>query len=130
MKQRVLVVEDHPANRELLCDWLEAAGLDAVAAEDLNQAFAAFRTQPPDAVLLDVQLGRDDGLALAKWIREQAKFQNTPVIAVTAHALVTDHERVIQAGCNAWISKPVDFKLLRQELGRWLGIAVNSRTNS
>jgi CheY-like chemotaxis protein len=130
MKHRVLVVEDNPANRELLCDWLEAAGLEAVGATDLDHAFAVFKSEPPHAVLLDVQLGLEDGLSLAKWVRQQKKFQDIPVIAVTAHALVTDHDRVMQAGCNAWISKPVDFKQLSLELERWLGIPVNWRCNS
>jgi two-component system, cell cycle response regulator DivK len=124
MKQRILVVEDNLANRELLCDWLEAEDFEVVAAESLEQAFAAFKIQQPQGVLLDVQLGPDDGLRLAKWIRGEPKLRHIAVIAVTAHAMVTDHERVIQAGCNACISKPVDFKLLAQELERWLELST------
>jgi CheY-like chemotaxis protein len=120
MKHRVLVVEDNPANSELLCDWLEAQGHQPFAAENLEQAFAAFKRLLPDAVLLDVQLGAEDGLSLARWIRQQSHLRHLPILAVTAHAMVTDHERVIQAGCNACISKPVDFRLLRENLDRWL----------
>lgn len=120
MKHRILVVEDNQPNRELLCDWLEAEGFEALAAENLEQAFAAFEDQPPHAVLLDVQLGPEDGLSLATWIRREPKLHNIPVIAVTAHAMVTDQERVLQAGCNACISKPVDFKLLDEQLEQWL----------
>lgn len=120
MKHRILVVEDNQPNRELLCDWLEAEGFEALAAENLEQAFAAFKDQPPHAVLLDVQLGPEDGLSLATWIRREPKLHNIPVIAVTAHAMVTDQERVLQAGCNACISKPVDFRLLGEQLERWL----------
>lgn len=125
MKHRILVVEDNQPSRELLCDWLEARGFEALAAENLEQAFAAFKNQPPHVVLLDVQLGQEDGLSLATWIRREPKLHNIPVIAVTAHAMVTDQERVIQAGCNACTSKPVDFKLLGQELERWLAHAAN-----
>jgi CheY-like chemotaxis protein len=124
MKQRILVVEDNLANRELLCDWLEAEDFQVLAAENLEQGFAAFAIQPPQAVLLDIQLGSEDGLSLAKWIRREAKFRHVPVIAVTAHAMVTDQERVIQAGCNACISKPIDFKLLADELERWLELSA------
>ena len=124
MKHRILVVEDNQPNRELLCDWLEAEGFEVVAAENLEQAFAAFKDQPPHAVLLDVQLGSEDGLSLATWIRRKPKLQNIPVIAVTAHAMVTDHERVIEAGCNACTSKPIDFKLLGKQLERWLDHAT------
>ena len=116
MKPRVLVVEDNKPNRELLSDWLEVEGFDVTAAENLDQAFAAFKEPPPHAVLLDVQLGLEDGLILARWVREEPKFRNTPVIAVTAHAMVTDQERVMQAGCNACVSKPIDFRLLKRHL--------------
>src|ERR1700678_420711 len=53
MKHRILVIEDNPANSELLCDWLEAQGFAPIAAENLDQAFAALRSGPPDAILLD-----------------------------------------------------------------------------
>jgi CheY-like chemotaxis protein len=130
MKQRILVVEDNLANRELLCDWLEAEGFQVLTAENLEQAFAAFNVQPPQAVLLDIQLGSEDGLSLAKWIRREPKLRHIPVVAVTAHAMVTDQERVIEAGCNACISKPIDFKLLAEALERWLEVSANlpSRT--
>jgi two-component system, cell cycle response regulator DivK len=123
MKHRMLVVEDNGPNRELLCDWLQAEGFEVSAAEDLERAFAEFKNQPPVAVLLDVQLGREDGLTLAAWMRREPKLQTIPVIAVTAHAMVTDQERVMQAGCNACISKPVDFQLLREQLQHCLTIA-------
>jgi CheY-like chemotaxis protein len=116
MNRRILVVEDNLLNRELLCDWLETEGFTAIAAETLNEAFAAFVHQPPDLVLLDVQLGAEDGLALSTWIRSDSGFRSVPVIAVTAHAMVTDQQRVMQAGCNACVSKPIDFKLLRSHL--------------
>jgi two-component system cell cycle response regulator DivK len=124
MKHRILVVEDNLANRELLCDWLEAEGFEVLAAENLEQSFAVFRNEPPHAVLLDVQLGPEDGLFLAKWIRQQPELQCIPVIAVTAHAMVTDQERVLQAGCNACVSKPIDFKLLGQQLDNRLNHAL------
>jgi two-component system, cell cycle response regulator DivK len=120
MTHRILVVEDNPPSRELLGDWLELEGFAFVAVPNLDQAFAAFQAQAIDAVLLDVQLGFEDGLTLAKWIRENPELRNTPVIAVTAHAMVNEQERVMQAGCNACVSKPVDFKLLRQQLALFL----------
>ena len=86
MKQHILVVEDNLANRELLCDWLEAEGFEVLVAENLEQGFAAFNIQPPQAVLLDVQLGPEDGLSLAKWIRREPKLRYILVIAVTAQS--------------------------------------------
>jgi CheY-like chemotaxis protein len=124
MKSRILVVEDNQPNRELLCDWLESEEFEVQAVENLEQSFAALKIQPFHAVLLDVQLGSEDGLSLAKWIRRESKLQHIPVIAVTAHAMVTDQERVLQAGCNACVSKPIDFKLLGAQLERWLNHAT------
>jgi CheY-like chemotaxis protein len=116
MTHHILVVEDNQPSRELLSDWLEVEGFGVVVAANLEQAMNAFKVQPPHAVLLDVQLGTEDGLFLAKWVRDDPQFRNTPVIAVTAHAMVTDQERVVQAGCNACVSKPIDFQLLRKQL--------------
>jgi CheY-like chemotaxis protein len=126
MKHRILVVEDNQPNRELLCDWLEAQGFEALVAETLQQAFVVFKNQAPHAVLLDVQLGSEDGLDFAVWIRRESKLKDLPVIAVTAHAMLTDQERVIQAGCNACIPKPVDFRLLRAQLQEWLTVRAPS----
>ena len=120
MKHRILVVEDNPLNRELLCDWLQAEGHEVVSVEDMGAAFRTLKDQQPDAVLLDVQLGDEDGLSLAAWMRKQPKLCHIPVIAVTAHAMVTEQQRFLQAGCNACVSKPVDFKLLAEQLERWL----------
>ncbi len=130
MKHRVLVVEDNQLSRELLCDWLETEGYEAKFAEDLKTAFTAVQTHQPHAVLLDVQLGADDGLALASWIRQQQMLRHIPVIAVTAHAMVIEQDRILQAGCNTCISKPVDFGLLRDQLQLWLATTATSRSSA
>ncbi|MFZ1973341.1 MAG: response regulator [Candidatus Acidiferrales bacterium] len=130
MKHRILVVEDNAPNRELLSDWLEAEGFEVLSAENLEQAYSAFDHPPIHAVLLDIQLGREDGLSLAMWIRRDAILQHLPVIAVAAHAMVTEQERVLQAGCDACVSKPIDFKLLGKQLERWLDPAANFQRNS
>jgi two-component system cell cycle response regulator DivK len=120
VKHRILVVEDNPLNRELLCDWLAVEGHEVWSVEDLSAAIRSIEDRPPDAVLLDVQLGDEDGLSLAAWMRKQPKLCHIAVIAVTAHALVTEQHRFLQAGCNACVSKPINFKVLREELERWL----------
>ena len=72
-----------------------------------------------------MQLGNDDGLALAIWMREHEKDKHVPMIAVTAHAMFTEQERILSAGCNACISKPISFELLGQQLKRWLAVSSN-----
>lgn len=128
MKRRILAVEDNDLSRELMCDWLETEGYDVISAANLEDAFAAVQSQPPDAILLDVQLGADDGLTLASWIRQQPTLCHIPVIAVTAHAMVTEQERIFLVGCNAYVPKPVDLKLLSQQLERWLAFAGTSHS--
>lgn len=120
MTSRILVVEDNKLSRELLCDWLEMENYQVASAANLEQAFAAIKEMQPDAVLLDVQLGDQDGLSLASWIRQQPTLSHITVIAVTAHAMVTEQERIYQSGCNAYVPKPVDFKVLTKELQQWL----------
>jgi two-component system cell cycle response regulator DivK len=120
MKYRILVVEDNQPSRELLSDWLEVEGFDVVAAANLEQAFAVFKHHPPHAVLLDVQLGPEDGLSLAKWVREKPEFRHTPVIAVTANTMVIEQQRLMQAGCYACASKPIDFCALKRYLANCL----------
>jgi len=135
VKGRILVVEDNAVNRELLCDWLESEGWEPIYAEELSAAFRILESSEPSVVLpaivlLDVQVGAEDGLALAAWMRKQSRLSQIPVIAVTAHALVTERKRFLLAGCNACVSKPIDFKLLKNEIEQWLTAASHQRLTS
>lgn len=114
------MVEDNPANRELLRDWLEVEGYEVWVAEDLKSSYDALGQGLPEAILLDINLGSDNGLDLVTHLHRHASTKDIPVIAVTAHALATEQEPVLKMGCNACLSKPIDFDLLRNELHRWL----------
>ena len=127
MTHRILVVEDNLVNRELLCVWLETEGYDVSSAEDLKAAFAAVQSHQPHAVLLDIQLGDEDGADFATWVRQQdSSLREVPIIAVTAHAMTTERQRILQAGCNACISKPIDFQELKDQLNGWLAASTAS----
>jgi two-component system, cell cycle response regulator DivK len=130
LKRGILVVEDNELNRELLCDWLEVEGYEVWSAADLKASYESFAKRLPDAVLLDINLGADNGLTLIAWMCQKPEMREIPVIAVTAHALVTEQGLILQAGCRACLSKPVDFQLLREELNRWLQDAKMSQINS
>ncbi len=130
MKYRILIVEDNLLNRELLCDWLEVEGYEVWSAADLKSSYEVFAKRLPDAVLLDINLGAENGLDLVAWMRQKPDLGEIPVIAVTAHALVTEQEGILQAGCRACLSKPIDFQLLREELNRWLQDSKMSQINS
>ena len=129
MKRCILVVEDNQLNRELLRDWLEMEDYQVWSAADLKASYEVFSKRLPDAVLLDINLGEDDGLDLLAWMRQKPETREIPVIAVTAHALVAEQERILKAGCRACLSKPVDFQLLRKELHRWLRESKSSQIN-
>ena len=130
MKHCILVVEDNQLNRELLCDWLEVEGYEVWSAADLKSCYEVFSKRLPDAVLLDINLGTENGLDLLTWMLQKPETRETPVIAVTAHALVTEQDRILKAGCRACLSKPIDFHLLQKELNRWLQGSKTSQINS
>jgi two-component system sensor histidine kinase/response regulator len=122
MTPRLLLVEDNPDNMRLLRDWLETENFAVDEAIDLSEARESIERKVPDAVLLDVRVGAEDGLDLARWIRTDARFCQLPIIAVTAHALPREHENILAEGCNAIVSKPIDFRQLFRVLNLWLEI--------
>jgi two-component system cell cycle response regulator DivK len=129
LRHGILVVEDNQLNCELLCDWLEVEGYEVWSTADLKTSYEVFAKRLPDAVLLDINLGAENGLGLVAWMRQKPGTSEIPVIAVTAHALVSEREQILQAGCRACLSKPIDFQLLREELNCWLQDSKASRIN-
>jgi len=130
LKRRILIVEDNQLNRELLRDWLEVEGYEVWSAADLKTSYEVFGKRTPDVVLLDINLGSEDGLDVLAWMRRKPETREIPVIAVTAHALAAERERILNAGCYACLSKPIDFPLLRNELNRWLQHSKTSQIHS
>jgi CheY-like chemotaxis protein len=129
LKRCILVVEDNQLNRELLRDWLEVEAYEVWSAADLKASYEVLAKRLPDAVLLDINLGKDDGLDLVAWMRQKPEMREVPVIAVTAHAMTAERERILNAGCNACLSKPIDFRLLGEELNRRLQGSKTSQVN-
>jgi signal transduction histidine kinase/DNA-binding NarL/FixJ family response regulator len=119
----VLVVEDHPVNREVLVRQLELLGLAADTANDGAEAWAAWTQRNYAAVLADIHMPGMDGYALVRCMRateaEQRK-DRTPVVAVTANTLKGEEERCLAAGMDAYMTKPVNIERLRDTLVRWL----------
>jgi len=130
LKPCILVVEDNQLNGELLRDWLEVEGYEVRSAADLNVSYEALSKRLPDVVLLDINLGSENGLDLVAWMRQKPELCEIPVVAVTAHALLTEQEGILQAGCSACLSKPIDFHLLQKELNRWLQGSKTTQINS
>jgi signal transduction histidine kinase/CheY-like chemotaxis protein/HPt (histidine-containing phosphotransfer) domain-containing protein len=126
-RRRVLVVDDHPVNREVLVRQLDLLGLAADSVNDGVEALEAWAAGQYIAVLADVHMPRMDGYELTGRIREaeaQGRKQGrTPIVAVTANAMKGEEERCIEAGMDAYLVKPVNIERLRTTLERWLPVA-------
>jgi len=120
MNHRVLVVEDDPASSELMDVWLASAGYEVRCAKTIAGSQQAALDLKPHLILLDIGLGPESGLDFATWIRRNATFRAVPIIAVTAHAMVSQRDMILSSGCNAFMAKPVDFKELRAHMDFWL----------
>ena len=117
MKHRILVVEDDPQFGELLKHWLESEGHDAILAETLEEGFVGIATEPlPGVVLLDIHLGKKNGLTLVHWARKQKYLAHMPIAAVTGLGSFKELKSIGEAGCDTCFTKPIDFRALRDYL--------------
>lgn len=105
---RLLVIEDNADNLELMAYLLRARGHEVVSAGDGIEGMAAVRRDPPDLIVCDVHLPKMDGYAVAHEIKSDAALRHIPLIAVTALAMVGDRDRVLAAGFDAYLAKPID----------------------
>jgi signal transduction histidine kinase/FixJ family two-component response regulator len=122
---RVLVVDDHPVNREVLALQLKLLGLEAETVNDGVDALVAWAPARYAAVLADIHMPHMDGYELARRLRaaeDERGSTRTPIIAVTANAMKGEEERCLAAGMNAYLLKPVSIEQLRTTLERWLPI--------
>jgi two-component system, cell cycle response regulator DivK len=109
---RVLIAEDNPENLDMLRRRLERRGYTIFAAQDGQAAIAMTNEIRPDIVLMDVSMPVLSGLEATRAIRAQAEVAKTPIIALTAHAMDGDRARCLEAGCDAYATKPVDLASL------------------
>ncbi len=109
---RVLIVEDNLLNMELATDVLEAAGYQVCQAWNAEDGMDLARRERPDVVLMDVGLPGMDGLTAARLLKADPQTAVLPVVALTAHAMSGDRERALEAGCDGYVSKPIDTRTL------------------
>ena len=108
MSLKILVVEDNDRNRRLLRILLKSKGYEIIEAATGEEAINYLKNQKPDLILMDVQLPKMDGLELTQKIKSDKETADIPIIAVTAYAMKGDRERILKAGCDGYISKPID----------------------
>lgn len=108
MTSRILLIEDNEQNRYLATFLLERHGYRVEVAADGLAGVEAATASPPDLILLDIQLPGMDGHAVARTLRGVPTLATVPIIAVTSYALVGDREKVLAAGCDGYLEKPID----------------------
>ncbi len=121
----ILYVEDNFDNRVLVRRVLEAEGYQVFEASTANKAFEELEKQLPDLILTDINMPDMDGYTLTAKIKENPKYQNIPVIAVTANVMRGDKERSLKAGCDGYIQKPIDIDILAEQIERYLKKSIS-----
>jgi CheY-like chemotaxis protein len=106
-RAKVLVVEDDAMNLELIHEVLAYAGYEIIEAATGPQALEAVERERPDLVLMDIQLPGVDGYELTKTIKADERFKDLPIVALTAFAMKGDDVKALEAGCDAYIPKPI-----------------------
>ncbi|GIZ51646.1 response regulator [Noviherbaspirillum aridicola] len=125
---RILVVEDTPANMKLMLLILATAGHSALQAATGRDAIAVALAEKPDLILMDVQLPDMDGLSAARELKALAATRHIPIVAVTAMAMRGDRERILAAGCDGYVEKPIDYRKLLDDIARRIQAGGADRT--
>jgi two-component system cell cycle response regulator DivK len=110
MPRKILIVEDNEDNRELAVKVLRNKGFETVTAVDGEEAIEKAVSEKPDLILLDISLPKLDGYEVAKRLKSREEFKEIPIVAFTAHAMKGDREKVITAGFEGYISKPINIR--------------------
>ena len=108
----ILIIEDNEINRDMLSRRLERRGFEVLTAEDGQQGIEMTRSESPDLILMDMSLPVLDGWEATRRLKADPELQEIPIIALTAHAMITDRERAFEVGCDDYDTKPVDFPRL------------------
>ena len=120
MAEKVLVVEDDPFNMKVVLMSLRRNDYVLLQAKDGQEALDVAIQERPDVILMDIQLPKIDGLEVTRRLREMPDFRDVPIIALTAYAMEGDEEKAIEAGCDAYLTKPVDTRQLPEVISRIL----------
>jgi two-component system cell cycle response regulator DivK len=117
----ILLVEDNELNRDMLSRRLIRHGYEVALADTAPSAVDQASKVDPDLILMDVSLGVTSGLDATREIRAAQNGRRIPIIALTAHALSTDRQQCLNAGCDDFETKPIDMNRLMRKLASWLG---------
>jgi two-component system cell cycle response regulator DivK len=124
--ESIVVVDDNPLNLKLLRLVLRAEGYDVRTARDAEEALELLGGFRPRVILMDVQLPGMDGLELTRRLKAAPATRGIVIIAVTSHAMKSDQERALAAGCDDYVTKPLDTDALPALVARWIACRVES----
>lgn len=122
---KILVVEDSPMIQEILVERLRFRNYEVIVAQDGQEGVEMAQREQPDLILMDISLPVMDGWEATEHIRKIESIKNTPIIALTAHALVEDRNRSLAIGCNDFETKPINFSQLILKINALLGTSQN-----
>jgi len=120
MSTRILIVDDNPVNLKLATDVLEMEGYAVEKAVDAEQAQELLKRSTPDLILMDIALPGMDGLTLTRKLKADERLKRVPVVAMTAFAMKGDEQKALDAGCNGYITKPIDTRKLPLQVAAYL----------
>jgi CheY-like chemotaxis protein len=116
MGARILIVDDNPVNLRLAASVLELEGHAVALAADAEQAQELLKGEAPDLILMDIALPGMDGLSLTRKLKADERLRHVPVVALTAFAMKGDEAKAYEAGCDGYITKPIDTRALPRQV--------------
>lgn len=116
----ILVVDDNATNRKLVSYVLAGADVEVIEAGDAQEAVAILERTVPDLILMDIQMPGMDGLSLTRLIKAHPSYRTVPVVALTAFAMPGDEQKARDAGCDGYITKPIDTFRLPGQIAEFL----------
>ena len=120
MGKTVLIVEDNELNMKLFRDLLEVHDITTVETDSGHAVLELAREHKPDLILMDIQLPEVSGLDVTKWLKDDEELKDIPVIAVTAFAMKGDEQKILEGGCEGYISKPISVSEFMEVIGSFL----------
>lgn len=120
MPRKILIVEDNQDSRELAVKVLKNKGYQTIEASDGEEALEKASAEKPDLILLDISIPKIDGYEVAKRLKSDEELKDIPIVALTAHAMKGDREKVIVAGFEGYISKPINVRELPDQVRSYL----------
>jgi two-component system cell cycle response regulator DivK len=120
MTKTILIVEDNELNMKLFNDLLESNGYATLCTKSGFEAISLARSHQPDLILMDIQLPEISGLEVTRMLKQDENLRDIPVVAITAFAMKGDEEKILQGGCEAYLSKPISVAKFLETVNSFL----------